>query len=89
MAKKQNNNEASQEISVVREVVSMLLYIAFIIIAVWFILTFVGQRTQVSGSSMYDTLEDGDNLWIDKLSYHLTLWCSRIRTAMYIISNVL
>lgn len=70
MAKKQNNNEASQEISVVREVVSMLLYIAFIIIAVWFILTFVGQRTQVSGSSMYDTLEDGDNLWIDKLSYH-------------------
>ncbi len=70
MAKKPNNNGAAQEISVVRELVSMLLYIAFIILAVWFILTFVGQRTQVSGSSMYDTLEDGDNLWIDKLSYH-------------------
>ena len=52
MAKKQNNNGAAQEISVVRELVSMLLYIAFIILAVWFILTFVGQRTQVSGSSM-------------------------------------
>ena len=62
MAKKPNNNGAAQENSVVRELVSMLLYIAFIIFAVWFILTFVGQRTQVSGSSMYDTLEDGDNL---------------------------
>ena len=31
---------------------------------------FVGQRTEVSGPSMYDTLEDGDNLWVNKMAYH-------------------
>ena len=31
----------------------------------------MGQRTQVSGSSMETTLSDGDNLIIDKLSYKL------------------
>ena len=32
--------------------------------------TYVGQRTEVSGDSMNDTLHNGDSLWIDKLSYH-------------------
>ena len=35
----------------------------------YFIITFVGQRTVVSGSSMETTLSDGDNLIVDKLSY--------------------
>lgn len=63
------NNGQDEEINWVKEIVEMVLYIAFVILAVWFVITFVGQRTEVSGSSMYDTLEDGDNLWIDKLSY--------------------
>ncbi len=29
----------------------------------------MGQRTQVSGDSMYPTLHNGDNLIVDKLSY--------------------
>lgn len=62
-------SNGAEEVSVVKELISMFLYIVFVVFAVWFILTFVGQRTQVSGNSMYDTLEDGDNLWIDKLSY--------------------
>ncbi len=33
------------------------------------IITFVGQRTRVSGHSMEATLHDGDNLIVDKLSY--------------------
>ena len=33
------------------------------------IVTFVGQRTQVSGSSMETTLSDGDHLIVDKISY--------------------
>ena len=59
-----------EEVSIVRELVGMCLYIAFVFLVVWFIITFVGQRTEVSGDSMYSTLEDGDNLWINKLSYH-------------------
>ncbi|MBR1866691.1 MAG: signal peptidase I [Lachnospiraceae bacterium] len=62
-------DEQSEEVNIVKEIVGMVAYIAVVILAVWFIITFVGQRTEVSGSSMYDTLEDQDNLWIDKLSY--------------------
>lgn len=68
MAKKKNIQD--KEVSVVKEVLGMVIYVAIVMLAVWFIITFVGQRTEVSGSSMYDTLEDGDNLWINKLSYH-------------------
>ena len=35
----------------------------------WMIVTFVGQRTRVSGQSMETTLQDGDNLIVDKISY--------------------
>ena len=35
----------------------------------YLIITFVGQRTMVSGSSMETTLQDGDNLIVDKISY--------------------
>lgn len=66
---KQKNNVEEEEINVFKEIFGWIIYIAFVFFAVWFILTFVGQRTTVSGSSMYDTLEDGDNLWVDKLSY--------------------
>ena len=71
MAKKKNveTNAQEEEVNIVKELLGMVVYVAFVILVVWFIITFVGQRTEVSGSSMYDTLEDGDNLWIDKLSY--------------------
>lgn len=68
-AQKEQQNEEKQEFNIVKEIVGMVVYIAVVILAVWFIITFVGQRTEVSGSSMYATLEDEDNLWIDKLSY--------------------
>ena len=36
------------------------------------IIHFVGQRTYVSGSSMENTLSDGDNLIVDKLTYRFS-----------------
>lgn len=46
-----------------------VLYFAVIIGLTFLIITFVGQRTKVSGSSMNDTLSDGDHLIVDKLTY--------------------
>ena len=66
MSKKTMSAESK---SILKEVLGMFLYVIAVFVAVWFVITFVGQRTEVSGDSMYDTLEDGDNLWIDKLSY--------------------
>lgn len=68
--KTEKNDEQKEEINWVKEIIEMVLYIAFVIVVVWLVITFVGQRTEVSGSSMYDTLEDGDNLWVDKFTYH-------------------
>lgn len=65
-----NNDEQKEEINWVKEIIETVLYIAFMIVVVWLVITFVGQRTEVCGSSMYDTLEDGDNLWVDKFTYH-------------------
>ena len=55
---------------IVKELLGWVVYIAIIIGLTWLIITFVGQRTRVSGHSMEATLHDGDNLIVDKLSYH-------------------
>ena len=54
----------------VREVISTILYLAILCVAVYFILHYVGQSTVVRGDSMDTTLSDGQNLIMDKLSYH-------------------
>ena len=57
------------EPSRLQEVLSFLAYAALVFGITFLIITFVGQRTKVSGNSMYDTLENGDNLILEKLSY--------------------
>lgn len=58
-----------QEKSIIKELFGWIVYILIIIGLTYLIITFVGQRTRVSGSSMETTLSDGDNLIVDKISY--------------------
>lgn len=58
-----------KEKSVLRELVGWLVYILVIVAVTWLVVTFVGQRTRVSGQSMEITLHDGDNLIVDKISF--------------------
>lgn len=58
-----------KEKSVLRELVGWLVYILVIVAVTGLIVTFVGQRTRVSGQSMETTLHDGDNLIVDKISF--------------------
>lgn len=53
---------------IIKELAGWLLYIVLIIALTW-IVTFVGQRTEVSGSSMETTLSDKDQLIVDKMTY--------------------
>lgn len=69
--KRQETREKRQEQNPVREVLSTILYLALVILAAYLIVTFVGQRTEVNGSSMENTLDNGDNLIVDKISYRL------------------
>ena len=52
-----------------KEILSFVLYFVIVIAAMLLIIHYVGQRTEVSGSSMENTLSDGDNLIVDKISY--------------------
>ncbi len=52
-----------------KEILSISIYLLLVFCAAYLIVTYVGQRTQVSGSSMETTLSDGDHLIVDKISY--------------------
>lgn len=54
---------------VMREMISTLLYLLGVLCLTWLVITFVGQRTEVDGSSMEPMLSDGDNLIVDKITY--------------------
>ncbi len=54
---------------VLKEILSISIYLLLVFCAAYLIVTYVGQRTQVSGSSMETTLSDGDHLIVDKISY--------------------
>ena len=54
---------------VIRELLDTSLYLLIVLVLTYLVITFVGQRTQVSGASMETTLSDGDNLIVDKISY--------------------
>lgn len=54
---------------VVRESVSFILYLIVIVVLTFLMIRYVGQRTRVDGSSMENTLTNGDNLIVDKISY--------------------
>lgn len=58
-----------REKSIIGELLGWLVYIVIIVLLSLCIITFVGQRTKVSGHSMETTLSDGDNLIVDKITY--------------------
>lgn len=69
---KKDKKKKSEDVNMVKELLSLIIYIGIIIIICYIIVTYVGQRTTVHGHSMETTLSDGDNLWIDKLSYRFS-----------------
>lgn len=54
---------------VAKEILSWVAYILIVFVLVYLIITFVGQRTKVDGSSMEPALSNGDNLIVEKISY--------------------
>ena len=61
------DGQKEEERGILRELGGWIVYILIIVGLTYLIITFVGQRTRVSGSSMETTLSDGDNLIVDKL----------------------
>lgn len=57
---------------VLKEILSTSLYLLVVLGLTYLMIHFVGQRTQVDGRSMETTLDDKDNLIVDKLTYRFT-----------------
>lgn len=55
-----------------KELMGWVVYILLIVAATGLLVTFVAQRTRVSGSSMETTLSDNDQLIVDKISYRFS-----------------
>lgn len=63
------NKEKKKRKSIIRELLSWILYLVIVCAAVYMIVHYVGERTEVRGESMYPALNNGDNLIVDKISY--------------------
>lgn len=70
--KKDKEAEKNAEKNVMKELFGWILYLLLVVGLTYLILTYVGQRTRVSGHSMETTLSNGDNLIVDKLSYRFS-----------------
>lgn len=58
--------------NILKEILSTSIYLLVVLCAAYLIITYVGQRTQVSGSSMEATLSGNDNLIVDKITYRFS-----------------
>ena len=70
--RKKNGPQRPEDINIVKELLSLIIYIGIIIAICFLIITFVGMRTTVNGKSMENSLYNGDNIWIDKMSYRFS-----------------
>lgn len=64
-----SENAENTKKNVLKEILSFVIYFVIVVAAMFLIIHYVGQRTEVSGSSMETTLSHGDNLIVDKISY--------------------
>lgn len=65
----EKKNVSQERSGMIKETISFIIYIAVVFLITYLVIHYVGQRTQVSGTSMEYTLSDGDNLIVDKISY--------------------
>lgn len=57
---------------VLKELAAWAIYFLVILGLTYILITYVGQRTVVEGSSMESTLQDQDGLWLNKLTYRFS-----------------
>ena len=69
MSTKKKQKKSQKRGSILKDFISISIYLLSVLILTYLLITFVVQRTVVSGDSMYPTLMDGENLLVDKINY--------------------
>lgn len=60
----------SRALRLIKELLSVSIYVLLVLVITWAVRSYVFTKNVVVGSSMLNTLEDGDNLIVDRLTYH-------------------
>ena len=66
------SDEEPKKKKVISTIIELLLYAAIIVMCVCVVPKYVLQRTIVDGTSMMNTLKDGDNLLVEKVTYRFS-----------------
>jgi signal peptidase I len=69
---KKAKRNASKTRSLLQAVMEWVVYLLIVVVLAFLMLNYVAQRTLVDGSSMNSTLQNGDSVIVDKLSYRFT-----------------
>ena len=67
--RRRKKKEKPEDVNIVKDLLSLIIYIGIVIVICFLIITYVGRRTTVHGDSMNPTLESGDSLWVNMLAY--------------------
>ena len=62
---------ATPKKGVIRSIFSWVGYLAFVVLLVWLLQTFVVCPYAIPSGSMEDTIEVGDHVWSEKISYYM------------------
>lgn len=65
----QKNDEPVKKTPIRKIICEICLYIVLFVVCIYVVPNYVLQRTVVSGSSMLDTLHDGESMLVEKVSY--------------------
>lgn len=70
--KKRKSDVKPEEVNIVRDLLSLIIYIGIVVLICFLIVTYVGRRTTVHGDSMEPTLQSGDSLWVNMIGYRFS-----------------
>lgn len=67
-----NSKKKTSKNKILKELFVDAIYLLAIFLVSFLLVKFVGQRTIVDGSSMESTLQNGNNLWVNKIVYRFS-----------------
>lgn len=65
----ENKNPQQKEKTKLQDFIETVIFLVVVVVLSLLFVKFVGQRTLVDGRSMNNTLQDGDNVIVDKITY--------------------
>lgn len=67
-----NNKEKKINTKIIKSIILWIFEIAVVVVTAWVLVYYIGQKTENMGSSMEPTIRNGQEVWINRMSYLLS-----------------